>query len=182
MGRKSKYPKACGIYCLINPYGEIYIGQSINIRQRMTQYRHSKRNFKINVSIRQFGLDNHELKILHELPIDANYDVFCQYELLYYEQFKECRFSLLNIQQPFGRNGKHSTETKEKMSAAHIGKPISEEHKNILRNMKKGKQLHPNTRNAQLEYIKNHVATPETNRKISDTMLKIWAERRAGKV
>src|SRR6478672_4407612 len=62
--------KICGIYKITSPSGKIYIGQSINIEQRMVSYRCFKQRdqTKIFHSIRKYGFENHNVEVLHTCP------------------------------------------------------------------------------------------------------------------
>lgn len=49
--------KICGIYCLTSPSGKKYIGQSMNIHRRLTQYKRgeNKSQTKIHSAILKYG-------------------------------------------------------------------------------------------------------------------------------
>ena len=49
--------KICGIYCLTSPSGKKYIGQSMNINKRLSQYKRceNKNQTKIHMAILKYG-------------------------------------------------------------------------------------------------------------------------------
>lgn len=55
-----------GVYKITNPKGEIYIGQSLNIENRMIQHKQNSSNVRLRESIKKYGFGNHEIEILVE--------------------------------------------------------------------------------------------------------------------
>jgi group I intron endonuclease len=57
-----------GIYKITNPVGQIYIGQSIDIKKRWCQYKSNlgKNQRMLNYSFRKYGYNNHIFVILEE--------------------------------------------------------------------------------------------------------------------
>jgi group I intron endonuclease len=124
--------KKVGIYKITSPTGRVYIGQSWDIGNRRCCYKTKPDNGqpKIYNSIRKYGFDNHTFEIIHELPKDVSQDVLDEYEILYITQYKECGFKMLNIKGG-GSYGKHSQETKDKISKVNKGRIRND---NIIRN------------------------------------------------
>ena len=58
--------KESGVYKIQSPSGKIYIGQSCNIRRRMSEhlYNSKHKNNKLYASIRKYGLKNHNIEVL----------------------------------------------------------------------------------------------------------------------
>lgn len=112
------------VYKIISPENKIYIGQSWNIKKRFYNYSklHCKNQNKLYNSFVKYGFHNHEFKIIHELPKDINIKILNEYEFLYWEQYKNLGFEMLNINIP-GNNKKLSEETKNKISIANKGRP-----------------------------------------------------------
>jgi group I intron endonuclease len=110
------------IYKITSPSGKVYIGQSRNWASRKSKYKKLKNSqqIKIHRSLLKYGYDAHEFKIIHELPDDVSQDVINNYEVLYWELYKDCGVEMLNVKYP-GSNGKLSEETKIKMSALRSG-------------------------------------------------------------
>jgi len=57
-----------GIYKIINPFGKIYIGQSVNIEKRFKTYKALSKNVigqtKLYRSLKKYGAENHKFEIL----------------------------------------------------------------------------------------------------------------------
>ncbi len=109
--------KIAGIYKITSPNGRIYIGQSWNIKQREYQYNSScaKKQPYLYKSILKYGWKAHKFEIIHEIPQDSTQEVMDRYETLYWELYKECKVSLMNVREP-GSRGKNSLEMRKKMS------------------------------------------------------------------
>lgn len=112
-----------GIYKITNPIGQIYVGGSTDIKNRLKYYKSvsCKGQTKLYASILKFGLDNHIIEILEE----------CEKENLnnreYYfgSFFNVLGVNGLNNILPKGDNGEIGIcdETREKMRIDKIGKP-----------------------------------------------------------
>lgn len=60
-----------GIYKIISPSNRIYIGQSVNIKKRFTDYKYLKIcQTKIFYSIKKYGYDNHIFEVQEECSIE----------------------------------------------------------------------------------------------------------------
>ena len=63
-----------GIYKITNPSGKVYIGQSVNIKNRLKQYQRcrSMNNIgpKIFYSLKKYGWENHTVQVLEECRVD----------------------------------------------------------------------------------------------------------------
>jgi predicted GIY-YIG superfamily endonuclease len=46
---------AKGIYRIISPSGKVYIGQSINLSDRMRQHKYSEKNYYLKNSLLKYG-------------------------------------------------------------------------------------------------------------------------------
>jgi len=115
-----------GIYKIENPKGKIYIGQSVNIEQRFSNYKRLKNcieQYLLFNSFLKYGVLNHKFEIIEECGLDKlNLN-----EEKWMEIFKATdRKYGLNIRGA-GSHGQHSADTRIKMSKAHKGKIISEE-------------------------------------------------------
>lgn len=141
-----------GIYKLTSPSGKVYIGQSWSIKKRFSYYKnphHSKEQIKLHRSIKKYGFDNFKFKIIHLLPYDTSQKIMDEYEVLYWQLYKDCGVDMLNVKEP-GSGGKHSEETKRKIGMAskgnkyalgnlnRLGMKHSQETKEKIRNTKKG--------------------------------------------
>lgn len=106
-----------GIYKITNPQNKIYIGQSWDIDNRKRTYISAnkvKSQTHIFNSIKKYGWESHKFEILHEFTSDISQDTLDLHEILYWCQYKDLGFQMLNIKEP-GRGGKHSEETKNKI-------------------------------------------------------------------
>tara|TARA_R110002153_G_C13187161_1_gene485667 strand:- start:128 stop:916 length:789 start_codon:yes stop_codon:yes gene_type:complete len=81
---KSQKIKKTGIYKIVNPIGQTYIGSSIDIDYRWTQYKKvQKTQMKISSSISHYGYDNHDFDVLTECDADLLND----FEFSYKQEF-----------------------------------------------------------------------------------------------
>jgi len=133
-----------GIYSIQSPSGKVYIGQSWDIKARHCWYKSHNTNEQpyLNNSFKKHGFDSHEIKVLHELPKDVTQDVLDRYEQFYMDTFREAGFILLNVKEG-GRGGKHSDETKIKISQKTLGVKKSEETKKKMSAWQVGKKRSP---------------------------------------
>jgi len=136
-----------GIYKITSPSGRIYIGQSIDINKRFRKYYNLKctQQPKLYHSLCKYGVDAHKFEVIEE----------CTQEQLnnrerYYQEFfnsVETGLNLLYVKSEHF-NGRHSEESKKKISDGLKGKPI-----------------HENTRLALIESNKNRVISEATKEK-----------------
>lgn len=129
--------KTVGIYKITSPSDKVYIGQSWNIDSRKRNYKNlkCKQQRYIYKSILKYGFDNHLFEIVQELPFDVSQEVLNQYEFIYWSQYKNCGFEMLNLTEP-GPNSKLSEDTKRYMSSLRKGISKSEEWKSKVRKAK----------------------------------------------
>lgn len=140
--------KLSGIYKITSPSGKIYIGQSIDIRKRLNYYKNlrNKQQPKLYNSFLKYGVDAHKFEIIE----------LCMQKYLnnverYYQQKYDTVNNGLNLMYVKNEyfNGKHSEETRKKISDGLKGKP-----------------LHKNTRKAIILTNKTRVLSPETIEKM----------------
>lgn len=143
LNRNQKIKKQMiGIYKITSPTGKVYIGQSWDIKRRWSDHKSASmrsrlKSSRLVKSIEKYGMESHSLTVLHELPEDVAQAILDVYEQLYMDVYKESGCELLNLKAG-GSRGKHAEETKEKLSAIKIGRPLSEEHKAKLSKATKG--------------------------------------------
>ena len=148
--------RICGIYKITNPNGRIYIGQSINIKWRFSNYRRIdkcvKSSIKLYRSLIKHGSENHKFEIIEECDID----VINERERYWQEFYNACSAENLNC---------ILTSTKDKKG---ISRPISDKQKQQISAVHKGKILSELT----IERIKlarsKQIITEEHKRKISE--------------
>lgn len=113
-----------GIYTIISPTNKVYVGQSWNIRKRFLDYKTPERckdQQRIYNSLIKYGVDRHKFGIGIELDKSITQEELNNWEVFIWEYFKSLGFEMLNIKKP-GSRGKHSQESKDKMSMAKKGK------------------------------------------------------------
>lgn len=62
------------IYRITSPSGKVYIGQTLNINDRLNRYKYMdcKRQTKLYNSIKKYGWDNHKIEIVEEIIVENN--------------------------------------------------------------------------------------------------------------
>lgn len=173
-----------GIYKITSPTSKVYIGQSTDIEKRWGKYRNvnCKRQPKLYNSFKKHGVENHIFEVLCQCSID---------ELNEMERFYQDAFCALNdkglncvLTTSSDRYGVHSISTREKMSKAKKGKPLSEETRlkisTALKNMsdekrdsinKRRKKVSDITRKKMSESQIGRTATKETRAKLRASRL-----------
>lgn len=153
-----------GIYKITSPSLRIYIGQSVNIENRLAIYKgmFCKKQAKLYASFLKYGFINHRFEVIEEcLESELN-----DREEYYIKLFDSCDYLKgLNLQSG-GRSKRQSEETKRKISKAHIGRKRPGL---AIRNIQnRGKKL---TLEQVAVIIKRNTGTKrseETKKKISD--------------
>lgn len=112
-----------GIYKITNPKGKIYIGQSIDLFQRSKDYKYKrcKQQYKLYNSILKYGWEQHRFEIIEE----CNLEQLNEKEIYWITFFNSINEGL-NLKEG-GSFGKHSQETKNKISKANKGKKFPQE-------------------------------------------------------
>jgi group I intron endonuclease len=109
-----------GIYKITSPSKKVYIGQSINIEKRFKYYNRisCEEQPKLYNSLKKYGVENHIFEIICECEITELNELE-----RYYQELYNCIKKGLNCMFTKSKhfNGKHSEETKNKMSLSSIG-------------------------------------------------------------
>lgn len=119
-----------GIYKIISPNKNIYIGQSINIEKRFSDYKklnNCKKQIALYRSFLKYGVQKHIFEIICECEISELNNKERYYQDIYNAIGKKglnCRLTASN-----DKSGKLSKETKQKLSNSKKGKKKSEEFK-----------------------------------------------------
>lgn len=164
--------KICGIYKIESPTGGIYIGQSIDIGDRFSQYKRlkCKRQKALYNSFICHGVMAHSFEILIECEsaiLDEQEKVF----ILKYNSFNSEHG--MNLTDGGGRGGTVSIETRKKISAGNKGKLFSEETRNKMSIAQKarGHEISKtiSIRNKGNKYAKGNKLSPERIRKLVES-------------
>lgn len=171
-----------GIYKIVSPSGKIYIGQSFNIEKRFRYYNNKNSNSpqnKLFNSFKKYEARNHLFGVIHELPPDVSQAVMDGYEIFYINQYKELGIELLNIKDG-GSAGKHSDETKKKMSERRLGKKLTAEHVAKIKETKlinKKRWSHSEESKTKMSKSRiGHKVSDATRASMSDAGKKYWGK------
>lgn len=124
--------KLTGIYKITSPTGKIYIGQSVNIKNRFKQYKYISNNKiigpKLYNSLKKHGFENHQFEIIEECIIEQlnEKEIYWKKHILEGVGWEQVLFCEL-----YDRGGgPKSEQTRLKTSLSLKGKPM-------VNNMKK---------------------------------------------
>ena len=122
-------PKTIGIYKISSPTGRIYIGQSTDIYLRWNKYLKLEctEQPRIFRSLKKHGPYSHKFEIIEEC---ASIDLDIR-EIFWGEYYKVLGKNGLNCRIGSGK-GALCDETKNKMSKARLGKPLSQSTKDKM--------------------------------------------------
>lgn len=118
-----KNNKRC-IYKLVNPTGNIYIGQTVNLYKRIMKYKNldcSGQHILYN-SLKKHSFFNHEFSVVETFDENTPVQLINEREIYHIEVNKLLCIKMLNIREGGGSKGKMSDESKLKMSKSRIGK------------------------------------------------------------
>lgn len=173
-----------GIYKITSPTNKVYIGQSWYIETRKSSYKKCRpRQPFIYNSIKKYGWESHKFEVIHELPSDVTQEILDRYEKLYIELYKSCGVDLMNIREA-GSRGKHSEESKQKVSKGNKGKQRTEDFKKNVSIQMKGNKYSLGFKNTLESNEKKRIAllgrpvSEETRNKIRKSVKKSWQKRR----
>lgn len=112
-----KKEKICGIYKITSPTGKVYIGESVDVTNRINQYKSLSRivnQNKIHNSLKKYGWEKHIFEIIEECEFD---ELKCRerYWQDFYDVLGENGLNL-KLTECGEQKQVHSEETKEKMS------------------------------------------------------------------
>jgi group I intron endonuclease len=129
-----------GIYKITSPSGKIYIGQSVDINKRFNVYYqlNCKNQIKLYNSFQKYGYENHIFKIIEECTLEQLNERERYYQDYYNVTGKKglnCKLTGTN-----DKCGKHSEETKFKISNSMIGRIHSNKTKQKIGKANKGRK------------------------------------------
>lgn len=158
-----------GIYKITNPKGKIYIGQSINIVKRFTQYRSTyyKKQYKLYYSIQKYGYDQHIFEVIEECKFE-DLNIRERYWQDFYDVLSEKGLNC-KLTQTVDKPAKHSEETKQKIREKMVGRVMTVQHKS---NLSKARLLLPEeTRKAAGQHRRGVRDSEEVNKRRSKSLL-----------
>ena len=119
----------CGIYKIVSPSNKVYIGQAVDILNRLKRYKNlnCKSQCKIYESLKFYGYENHTFEIIEECS-EKDLNLTERKWQDYYNVIDECGMNL-KLTKIEDRSGRMSNESKYKMKIAKLGKKASEETK-----------------------------------------------------
>src|SRR5690606_15593507 len=133
-----------GIYKITNPKGRVYVGQSINIKNRWNYYRlyfkYSNQPKLIN-SFLKYGIESHIFEVIEECLVSQ----LNERERYWQDHYNVCSKNNLNckLQHSNDKSGKLSKDVIKKISESNKCKKVSIETKEKLRIMNLGKKYPP---------------------------------------
>lgn len=164
------------IYKITSPSGKIYIGQTINLKNRIKNYKFLNCKSQPNIfnSLSKYGWDEHQFEIIEEIIYDGNdLSLLNEREIFWIAEYNSYKNGM-NCNEG-GSNRKLSEETKEKLSKVRKGKKLSKEHRKILSEAQKGRKHSEETKTKISEsqmgeknhrFGKNTPHSEETKKKI----------------
>jgi len=179
------------IYKITSPSGKVYIGSTINFKNRFNRYKRldCKLQPRLYNSFLKYGFNNHIFNIIEEPIIE----IMKEKEIFWGNHFNVLFETGLNCRLP--KDGEKyeymSKETKEKLANAFKGFKHTKESKEKMSIAHKGKLKSEETKLKMKESRKNYVCSEETKRKISEkntgkkhskeVILKMSESRKRGK-
>jgi len=161
-----------GIYKITSPSNKVYIGQSINIDERIRKYKilRCKNQPKIYNSLKKYGPKNHTFEVIEECKIEylTIKEIFYKQQLI--DEFGWEMALFCDIYDR-GVGGLRSQQTRDKISKSNTGKIRSEEYKLNQSNKMKGRKQSPETIQKRTEKNKGKKRTKETCLKLKNSML-----------
>ncbi len=112
-----------GIYKITSPSGKVYIGQSWDLESRFNTYilsKSARHSPKLDNSFKKYGIENHYFEVIVELDLCECQKHLDELEIYHIKNIKDSGIEMLNIREG-GSRGKHSEESKLKMSISLTG-------------------------------------------------------------
>jgi group I intron endonuclease len=157
-----------GIYKITSPSGKVYIGQSVDIKQRIRKYKclyNTKKQVALYNSFKKYGYENHKVEVVEECVIELLNERE-RYWQDYYNVLKKGLNSKLTTTK--SKTGKLSEETIKKMSNSLKGRIITKEWRENLSKAGKGRKLNDKQKNALLKSNTGRFYSEETKKKIAN--------------
>ena len=121
-----------GIYKITNPNGKIYVGQSVNIRNRKYQHKHKSKAHigpKLFNSYQKYSFENHIFEIIEECSVEHLNEREIYWKQYYLNKVNHDWKQVLFCELYDRGTGPRSEEIKNKISQSNKGKIVSDETK-----------------------------------------------------
>ena len=139
-----------GIYKITNPKGLVYIGQSVDIKNRRWKYMSAdcKQQKKIYHSLLKYGWANHKFEVIHECEESQLNELEVYYINLYDSVNKGLNIAL------GGRNARLTEEHKNKIRNSLLGKKHTKERIEKTRKSKTGQKMSEKQKQKMREIVR----------------------------
>lgn len=178
-----------GIYSITSPIGKVYVGQSWNIKKRHYYYTNAhncREQVGLSRSIAKHGWNNHNVKVLAELPEDITQKALDEHEIFCIDQFRAANIAMLNMKDG-GSHGRQSAESIRKTQEARkkqppptLGKKFSEESKKRMSAWQIGRKMSPEAIEKVRIYNlgRKHTEQAKANMKAAQAQMNTWEGRK----
>jgi len=132
------------IYKITSPSNRIYIGQTTNVKKRISEYKRLDciTQYKLYNSIKKYSWENHIFEIIDSCRCGDNKCILNIRERYWINEFNSLKVGLNCNEGGSGNVGfKMSDDTKNKIRLKRMGKNLSEEHKNNISKSLRGRKL-----------------------------------------
>jgi len=167
------------IYKITNPFGKVYIGQTVNFTKRMNAYKNllCKKQTIIYRSLLKYGFENHKVEVLEECVKKA----LNERERFYQEEHEAIGVNGMNCRyvNTGDKSGSLSEETKQRIREAKTGLKLSKEHKEKIALSGIGRTHSEDTRK-KMSDRHSGVKNAMYGKKASKETRKLMSEKRCG--
>ena len=121
-----------GIYKITNPNGKVYIGQSVNIKNRKYQHKNRSKTHigtKLFNSYQKYGFQNHIFETIEECSVEQLNEREIYWKQYYLNEVNKDWKQVLFCELYDRGTGPRSEEIKNKISQSNKGKIVSDETK-----------------------------------------------------
>ena len=156
-----------GIYKITSPSNKVYIGQSIDVENRLKRYKYfvSKKQTRLYYSILKYGYDNHTYEVVEECKVEELNE-----RERYWQDFYDCLNNGLNCRLTTTKDisGYVSEETKEKIRQANTGRKMKPEDLLKMSESHKGLKQSEETIQKRVEKLKGQKRSEEIKQKYKE--------------
>jgi group I intron endonuclease len=155
------------VYKIINSINnKVYVGQTWQtLNDRWNSGHGYVSCVHLNKAIKKYGKDKFQHIVLTVCGTQETADYWEDYFIKHYRSTdKKLGYNIKNG----GSHGKHTEESKKKISEAHKGKLHSEETKNKLSEIQKGHMVSEETKKKMSDSKRGRIVSEETRKKLSE--------------